>query len=142
VKCRSFALLRRGEKVHVVMVSGAQARLVGHAPQGIAARAHQPPAPGPSPNGQRSNHHKQRVKIDALVYTAAPDSALQLNVSDLRWVRAPKRGDAARDLHHVDRIDDFWEQTNGICADSMTCRDNTSILFSRNANGVTTTTAR
>jgi len=33
-----------------------------------------------------------------------PDSARALNVSDLRWVRAPKRGDAARDLHHVDRI--------------------------------------
>ena len=106
-----FALLRRGEKVHVVMVSGAQRVLSGTRPKALRHAHINHRHPDHRPNGQRSNHHKQRVKIDALVYTAAPRLGAALNVSDLRWVRAAKRGDAARDLHHVDRIDDFWEQT-------------------------------
>jgi len=106
-----FALLRRGDKVHVAMVSGAQRVLLGARPKAPRHALSNHRHPDHRPNGQRSNHQKQRLKIDALVYTAVPRLGAALNVSDLRWVRPARRADASRDLHRIDRIDDFWEQT-------------------------------
>ena len=106
-----FALLGRGDKVHVVMLAGAQLVLSGARPKVPAQAQLNHGHRNHRPNGRQSNHQTPHLKIDALVYAAVPRLGAVLNVSDLRRVRTVRRGPGAGDLHHIDRIDDFWEQT-------------------------------
>ena len=104
-----FGLLQRGDKVYAVMLSTPQRPLLGERPRvpGHVAANHR--RLNHRNNNHTRNHHKTRLKIDALVYAAVPELGAALNFSDLRQLRGARRA-ASRDLHQIDRIDDFWDR--------------------------------
>lgn len=78
-----FGLLRRGNKIHTVMVAA-------------AARES---SPGP----------KVSVRPDSIFYADAPDIPQALNVSGFRHERIGER--AARSRAQINSIENFWSQT-------------------------------
>lgn len=105
-----FGLLKRGGKVHAVMIPDARSlTLIGIM--------------------------RQRIKPDSIVYTDNFGSYDILDVSEFHHHRINHSKVFAIDRNHISGIENFWNQANGISLATTASRKPIFTFSSRSANG-------